>query len=432
MTDSTVVRHFVLLLWLIARTVGAGEILIGVEYAMPGMGKAFAGMGVPAVKPLAEPIAWGKMQSRRDAPIDFKRLDDFVREFQDAGFTELVIGLRSLSPWATPHWWKTQAPGPRDMPLYAEWIRAIVERYDGDGNDDMPGLIRPVRMFEIGIEFSTYDPGPVADYITMLTVAYKAAHQASLKVVIGHSAFLTTTAFDAHPTPDVYEAAFAKMNKRIAHHSLADMRVVLDHPDIFDFVNCHAVGDPLEIEDLVGWLRWEMKQRLYDKPIVISDTTPAPFIAWGPATRATGPPISLGIIVSPATEADRPRLAAFFMKLVNGDHETIAWTHAYVGADMIKKVCIAAEQRVALINTSFMEDLLPFTSKLIQAGAGISAWAGMAEVKIHIQEDSRTVTGLRPHFYAVQQLQRHIKGYRIVERVRVADDRVRLYKFTMN
>ena len=406
------------------------EIQIGVEYAMPGMGKAFGEMGVPAVKPLAEPIAWGKMQPKKDAPIDFRRLDDLVREFHDAGFTEIVVGLRSLSSWATPRPTKTQVPEPAFMPLYEEWIRAIVERYDGDGKEDMPGLKRPVRIFEIGTEFSTYDPEPVADYLKMLAVAYKVAHKASATVVIGHSAFLLTNAFNDHPGPGEYEAAFAKMDKRIAHHHLAEIRAVLDRPDLFDVANVHALEDPVMIEDIVGWLRWEMKQRRYDKPIIISDTMPSSFIAWGPATKATGPPHSLGLLMPPATEADRPRLAAFFTKLVDGDKATTEWAHAFSGADMIKKVCIAAEQRVALINTSFMEDLWLLKQRFVQAGAGLSAWAGMAEVTIHVREDSRTVTGLRSCFYAVKQLQQHSKGYTAVERVRVADKSVRLYRFT--
>jgi hypothetical protein len=416
------------------------EIQIGVEYAMPGMGKAFSEMGVPAVKPLAEPIAWGKMQPKRDAPIDFKRLDDLVREYHDAGFTEIVVGLRSLCPqWATPRPLQSQAPAPEFMPQYEEWIRAIVERYDGDGKDDMPGLKRPVRIYEIGTEFSSYQPEPVADYLRMLECAYKAAHAAYDKVVICHAAFLTTNAFNDNPKPHEYEQAFAKVSKRIMHHSLADMRAVLDRPDIFDAVNVHALEDPTMIENIVGWLRWEMKQRNYNKAIIISDTTPSPFIAWGPATRATGNPNSLGIVVPPATEADRPRLAEFFTKLVDGDKATEEWVHAFVGADMIKKICIAAEQQVALINTSFMEDLAWFKLKPMAAGAGISAWSGMAEVKINVREDSRTVTGLRSSFYAVKQVQQHIKGYTAVERVRLPENReklpndhseVRLYKFT--
>jgi hypothetical protein len=183
------------------------------------------------------------------------------------------------------------------------------------------------------------------------------------------------------------------------------------------------------IEDTAEWLRYEMKLRKFDKPLVISDTTPAPFIAWGPATRATGPASTLGLVVQPAIESDRPRLAKFFTKLVDGDKATEEWTHAFVAADMVKKITVAAEQQILLIDTSFMEDLHPFKLKLAAGGAGISAWAGMGDLKLNILDQSRSVLRLRPAFYAIQQIQRHIRGYDKVERVQVEDKRVRVYRF---
>ena len=51
-----------------------------------------------------------------------------------------------------------------------------------------------------------------------------------------------------------------------------------------------------------------------------------------------------------------------------------------VAADMVKKITVAAEQQILLIDTSFMEDLHPFKLKLAAGGAGISAWAGMGDL----------------------------------------------------
>ena len=41
---------------------------------------------------------------------------------------------------------------PCDPESYALWLGAVVERYDGDGIDDMPGLQYPIRHWEIGNE----------------------------------------------------------------------------------------------------------------------------------------------------------------------------------------------------------------------------------------------------------------------------------------
>lgn len=70
--------------------------------------------------------------------------------------TVLAHGLEPLlmvSPWpgnrsanVTPTY------VPTDMDAYTAWVSALVERYDGDGVDDMPGLAGPVRYWEIDNE----------------------------------------------------------------------------------------------------------------------------------------------------------------------------------------------------------------------------------------------------------------------------------------
>jgi hypothetical protein len=41
---------------------------------------------------------------------------------------------------------------PDDLPAYEAWVESLVERYDGDGIDDMPGLTRPVRAWQVDNE----------------------------------------------------------------------------------------------------------------------------------------------------------------------------------------------------------------------------------------------------------------------------------------
>ncbi len=214
------------------------------------------------------------------------------------------------------------------------------------------------------------------------------------------------------------------------------MRKVLDAHRHFDMINFHALTDPNEIEDTIAWLRYEMRQRKINKPIVISDTMPNPLIGWGPATRM--PPQTLfginhkavGIMTPPATEDDRPALNDYFRRLIDGDKAATDWNHAFAAADMLKKVVIAANQGVVLINTAFMEDLGVFKTRLMQAGAGTSAWSGMAETEMNPLTQVRTIRSLRPSYYAIQQLQKHLKGYQSVERVRTYNAKVRMYKFS--
>ncbi len=184
------------------RFAGKG-IIVGLEYAgldspnyVKGMAGALGATGMPGMKHYAKAIAWGEMQKGPNKPINFSKLDLFVREYQKVGFTELTVALKSHSKWADKDGnnFKSTNPTPKKKfkKLYHKWIHDVVERYDGDGNHDMPGLRWPVRYYEIGSEFSSYEPEPVVEYLHMLTLAYKAAHQVYSDVLIAHAAFLTT------------------------------------------------------------------------------------------------------------------------------------------------------------------------------------------------------------------------------------------------
>ncbi len=400
---------------------------IGVEYAQPGMAATLAGTRAPAVKYFPDAYAWGRMQLSPGAAIDFSVTDRYVREYQAAGFTELVMALNPKCSWGS-RGGTDLSPKPEYLESYGQWVAALVERYDDDGTADMPGLTRPVRTYEIGTEFSTYEPEPVDNYLGMLERAHQAAHSAFAEVRIAHCAFLTTTAFATNPGPEEYEAAFAAVDRRIMYHSLANMRAVLDHPELFELVNAHSIGDPDEIAAIAGWLRWEMAQRGYQRPIIISDTSTTPFIAWGPATLCAGLPSQLGLIVPPAVEADRCRLAAYFISLVAGNAAVVQWTQAFAAADVVEKAVVATEQGIELIDAWSTEDIWILKLPLFGAGAGTAAWAGMAEWLANPVTEQRTFVSRRPALSALEQVVRQLGAAETILRVAHADPHVRLFQ----
>jgi hypothetical protein len=170
---------------------------------------------------------------------------------------------------------------------------------------------------------------------------------------------------------------------------------------------------------MLEWLRWESARRGYRKPVLISDTATNPWVAWGVATYCDWPPARMGVIIPPATEADRCRLAAYFTRLVNGDPATVRWTQEYAAADNVKRVVIAAEQGVVLINTAFAEDLSWFKLKPLGAGTGPSAWAGLVDL------DRRE---RRAGYHALRQLLTHLAGYSSIARLPHPDPAVRIYE----
>jgi len=414
----------------------AGDgIVVGLEYAVvdnPGLAAGMAGLyggtGLTGMKLLGEASAWGPMQSGPKAAIDFADLDLFVRSYQDQGFTALTVALKPHSRWASKDVGllgaENASPKPKYRALFAEWVARVVERYDGDGLEDMPGLRWPVELFEIGSEFSSYQPEPVADYLETLAVAYRAAHRANPDVRIAHAAFLTTPVDLDVADPGGYEAAWARTPRRDLHHGLADQRAVLDHPEIFDVINLHNLGAPAEIEHQLRWLAYETGRRGYTKPVIISDTLPTSYIAWGPATTCTGR--ALGVLIPPAAERNRCRLATFFRKLVAGDPATLAWTRGFVAADHVQRTLIAAEQGVEAINLSFTFDLPLLTGRLARAGAGISAWAGAAKFRMAGGEVLETY----PLTHAIGQMMGHLEGVTRIERLAQPAPELRVYKLS--
>jgi len=404
--------------------IGTEYIIIEAPWRVSPLADLLEPLGLTAAKPLPENFAWGKMQSSPEADLDFTNLDNFVNQFQSQGIETLVLGLRSLNDWASKDVRVEGALFPLKggikeeyLDEYEAWVTAIVERYDGDGVSDLPGLRAPIRYYEVGVEFSSYEPEPVEEYLQILELSYRAAHAAYPDVLIAHVAFLATPALFETLAPSEYESAFALLEDQT--HPLADMRAILDRPDLFDVLNIHSLGHPYEIEAIIDWLNYETGQRGYQKPVMISDTGSTPFIAWGPATVCDRPQNQMGRLVPPATEADRCRLADYFTRLVGADIATLQWTREFIAKDTVKRVVVAAEQGVVLINTAFTEDLLLLKLGLAQAGAGTAAWAGLVDF------DKKE---LRPVFYALQQLIAEMDSYTRISRVLFEDPGVRLYE----
>ncbi len=76
-------------------------------------------------------------------------MDTWVRVVQEAGLAPLAM----ISPWPGNQTRDaTDAFVLPDPAAYSAFVEAAVERYDGDGVDDMPGLLAPLHHWEIDNE----------------------------------------------------------------------------------------------------------------------------------------------------------------------------------------------------------------------------------------------------------------------------------------
>jgi len=147
-------------------------------------------------RPFFELFQWDRIE-KEPGHFDFQETDQHVKQAQDYGL-HILANLQPFAAWdqvkchqdLTP----TGKPGvavsqtpkgkPCDMAAYKNFILKLVERYDGDGIDDMPGLTVPIKHWEVlnEPEFQeeplVFFQGTPADYCEILQATSEAVKQA--------------------------------------------------------------------------------------------------------------------------------------------------------------------------------------------------------------------------------------------------------------
>jgi hypothetical protein len=196
------------------------------------------------VRPHPGPFLWDSSQSSSGAAYDFSGMDKIVRKYS---FKKIGI-LATLWPFA--EWDQANNPNfescavsdkdeflqgnrdkegkvetgsylprhrcqPTDWDAYSAWVRAVVERYDGDGVNDMPKLKYPIKYWEVmnepdldGEDTLDFWKGDADDYAKLLeetSLAVKSADPSAQVLIAGAAGgddrFLDfyRTLFSSHP-----------------------------------------------------------------------------------------------------------------------------------------------------------------------------------------------------------------------------------------
>lgn len=130
--------------------------------------------------------------------FDFRALDRRIAGLQRLGLTPFVT-FTSDAEWAVvPATKHLNNATPRDPETWSRFVRNVVERYDGDGVDDMPGLRRTVPYWQAANEFMGVNntsggwAGSNEDllaYVNLAHDAVKAADPDAIFVLGGLSVF---------------------------------------------------------------------------------------------------------------------------------------------------------------------------------------------------------------------------------------------------
>lgn len=187
---------------------------------------------------------------------------------------------------------------------YQAFVRATVERYDGDGKGDMPGLTRPLELWSYTPEAGTYfEPqGDAAGFLQMFNLTADAVHQAdpAARIVLPLNTQGTYIAafaggYLARTTITVKGRTYTRgqaQSELAANIQFTTGLVTGADADLFDL---HFYGDAESIPGRVAWLRDTLSHAGRPVRPVISMEGGEPFsglgesFPTGPATCGGGP-----------------------------------------------------------------------------------------------------------------------------------------------
>jgi hypothetical protein len=185
------------------KTIGASieSNCVGFVVGGPGETALVSQIGGAWARPHPGPFAWGFIEKSR-GNFDFSATDNWVREAGSNGVA-LVATIWPYADWdqvacrssacevSAADTFYPQSKGgfmdgipksrcaPCDMAAYDSFLSRLVERYDGDGVDDMPGLQVPVKYWEVLNEPEmqsdglTFFKGTKQEYVSILKASYE-------------------------------------------------------------------------------------------------------------------------------------------------------------------------------------------------------------------------------------------------------------------
>jgi hypothetical protein len=396
--------------------------------------------GVAYAKPQLVFGIWGNLEPER-GQWQWEQLDALIAEYQAAGFTGQQILLTAESPWASrvPAGLFAQIDTfPKDEHIadYENFVRRVVERYDGDGVDDMPGLIYPIHEYGIEREFTGYWPGSAEDYVRLLRIAYPVVHEADPDAVVMQAALLLIDIFDGAPQ----DPAEIERRWRISriNRTLEENLLVIAACDAYDVLDFHSLGDYSEIPPTTAWIREQLQAYgCGDMPIWIGDAfSMSGLVGYG------------AVPAHPTTTETRDDVIALLRSVADpsdADHDAAtAWLRGEMAIGLVRKIVVSAGEGIVGINIGNLEDWATgavAADKALVPMMGSSMFMSMTDATItearpggdlpysgHLWSQARAAGQERPAFYALKLVMATIADYSSVEKLELGED-VWAYRF---
>lgn len=223
-------------------------------------------------------LFWNEIE-KEQGKFDWAAADEKIREFGQREIYPLVIVKpfanwdqdrchpeeRYIAEYDPAKGGRVKVGKPCDLAAYAQFLEKAVERYDGDGENDMPGLTVPIKYWEIlnepemqggstggmGEELKFF-VGTPAEYLEILRISYQTIRQADPTAKVVHAGMAGVQ----ENFRDFWEPVFAGGGG-----------------DYTDAYNIHTISTNAKREDLyvVRFKRFLAQFNLPEKPIWITE-----------------------------------------------------------------------------------------------------------------------------------------------------------------
>ncbi len=170
--------------------------------------EALEEIGVRWDRPHPGPFIWGRIeQGYGEGEYDWEEVDEYVVEAQSHGFATLATiwpfseldqaAYSTIAMMPDEIVFEEELGRARRRPFnmdnYKAFVTALVERYDGDGVEDMPGLRYPIKHWEASNEpsmqsgFNWFFDGKSQEYLEILQATYEAVKEADSEALVLHA-----------------------------------------------------------------------------------------------------------------------------------------------------------------------------------------------------------------------------------------------------
>ncbi|GAB4158951.1 MAG: hypothetical protein Fur0021_29360 [Candidatus Promineifilaceae bacterium] len=400
---------------------------IALEYGILGVAEAYAATGVTYIKPQLVYSLWGNVEPEPGRFV-WGPLDAAIQEYQAAGFTGVQLLLSTDSPWAAsrrPRLGDLGNTFPQEQYLddYVAFVTKAVERYDGDGAEDMPGLLYGIHHYGVEREFTGFWPGPAEDYVRLLRLAYAAIKAADEQAEVLLVGLLMGDVFDGNP--DKAEIAQRLGETPSFRKSAADIQMILAACDAYDMVDFHSLGDYSEIPATAAWIWAQLAANgCGEKPIWIGDAFPmSGLFGFGGFV----PPIPFWPVTAETVDAAVAWIQAAADAADAGHEAALARLQAETARGLVKKIVVSAAAGLRGINVGNLEDWKTGVAAVDRAAVpalGASMFMGLMDTTLTGQQPggalpysgqawatARRAGVARPAFYALALTVEMLEGF---------------------